>query len=1056
MTTASTSSVVVDVDLWLFVALLLSCLVINIRHQVRIPTSALMMLAGIFLRTVGQYLGMLESAVQVMDEIEAETIMLIFIPALIFECAFSTEWYTFKRELGQIVLLATTAVVIASILTAVVVRYILSFHDEFTWYEALMLGAILSATDHVAVVAQLKEVNADYRLETLIQGETLANEGSVIVVFTAMMTGAVESEVSSSAIAQLFFRLSLGGIALGLAFGLGVSIWLKRLINHPVLETLLTFITTYLLFYTADATSLHFSGALGTVTFGLYMSAYGKTLISPLAERTVHEFWSLLGTSIESLILILGGMLMGHFFIDFERLRASDIGALFGIFVLLHVVRAITVFIHWPLLRLMGYGCTFKEMLVLIMGALKGTISIALSLIVFHNTDFSARVRDLVLFWSVGVSALSAIFDSLLLRYVVRWLGLESMTDVQENMLISVTTSIIDTTNKKIAAMKEKSEYSMTNWEEVLKAAGPQALFFDMMKATKNGRKLMKTHSGEADTEKTFRLFNESINITDEDIVLETRRRYYTTLKGLYWHQFEHGLCFGGSALILIEAANRGLDSEGTAINDWNFISRSIYPRRIMKLLHSISRLPLLGRLFKSFEYGYIMQAYDVCRNFIRAHEEAEELLDDMEIDIKKEIFEEVMKEPHAQIDLAKQFLADNIMDIYPEVYIFVQTKQACSSLLYSEQSSIEDAYSQGVITELEYTELISSVKRKITALQSNTGPKVPTLAEMLRSCYLLKTLAEEQFASVLASTRDEMITKGTVLFADQAEVKGIYIVLKGRVRETAGKDVVIDHYPGDAVGAQYLFPHFHKTHTVAETLISSNIAFISVSIIRELMRETEFERKIWMQGTKKVIVMKREEFGQVGLLDDSNLNTILTNSTIEKFQKGQEVHLDYGLLILNGGLSNGARAFCYVEGRSGIKARALDKTVLLRFTEELGKYVQTGTDLRRSLSKFSVQGKSSRLKLKGKMTLAQSTGMTLVQRLLPGLFKGVDKSETKEERKETPTSAEEQKKPAPNGFLSKILSAKKAGIVPSARSSLAEDDVGKLLPSLKHPKHQP
>ena len=75
--------------------------------------------------------------------------------------------------------------------------------------------------------------------------------------------------------------------------------------NEALLKTLLTVITTYLLFFTADTTQMHFSGALGTVTFGLYMSAYGKTLLSPLIERTFHDFWTLLATCFESLILVL-------------------------------------------------------------------------------------------------------------------------------------------------------------------------------------------------------------------------------------------------------------------------------------------------------------------------------------------------------------------------------------------------------------------------------------------------------------------------------------------------------------------------------------------------------------------------------------------------------------------------------------------------------------------------------------------------------------------------------------------------------------------------------
>ena len=87
-------------DLWVFLALLLSCLVVNIRPTVHIPT--LLMLAGLLLRTLGRYVGAVKSAVEVMDSIEVETMLLVFLPALIFECAFSTDWYSFKREIGQI------------------------------------------------------------------------------------------------------------------------------------------------------------------------------------------------------------------------------------------------------------------------------------------------------------------------------------------------------------------------------------------------------------------------------------------------------------------------------------------------------------------------------------------------------------------------------------------------------------------------------------------------------------------------------------------------------------------------------------------------------------------------------------------------------------------------------------------------------------------------------------------------------------------------------------------------------------------------------------------
>jgi len=958
-------SIVVYIDLWVFLSLALACAAIHLRSSVRLPISGLLLLAGILLRTAGYYIGMIGDTVKILDNIEAETIMLLFLPALISECAFQTDWYTFKHEFAQIILLATSAVVVSTIMTAVVVRYILGFDEEFGWYSALMLGAILSATDHVAVVAQLKEVNADDRLETLMQGETLVNDGTVIVIFTAMLNGAIGTAASPAEITEDFFRLSLGGMALGLGFGLMLSLWLRRLVNHAVLETLLTVVTTYLLFFTADATSIHFSGALATVTFGLYMSAYGKTLISPLVEKTVHEFWKLLGTCFEALTMILGGMLMGHFFMNFEHLEYSDIGALFGLFALLHVVRAITVLLHWPLLRVLGYGCTYKEMLVLICGALKGTISIALALMVFHQSGFEARVQDLVLFWSVGVSALSAFFDSLLLHIVVHALGLESLSDVQENMLVSVTTSILATADKHMQKLQADSEYSLANWEEVLQYAGPQSLLHDMLHVTKAGRKLSKQLDDFPTTASVLEEFGKGVSFADYDIVLETRRRFYTTLKGIYWHFFEHGECFGGSALVLIEAANLGLDSENEVMADWEGLERKIFPRRLISFLQWGSRLPLIGRLFRRLEYSYITEAYDIARNFIRGHSEAEEMLDDMEIDIKKEVFEEVMKEPQIQIGLAKQFLSDYIIDVYPEVYIFVQTKQVSTILLVSEQEAIEKAYECGVITEIEYLTLIKSVSHKLVELDRDTTPKPPSVEELLRSCYLFKDLSSERMHQLASNLKEELLPKGDT-FSDE-DFKGIYVVLKGRLGEE-GKGFTLEYNSGDAVGVQFLLPGVKPPSSQVSITTLSKVVFVPKFDIDALLNtDPEFERKLWLMGAKKLVVMCAELFGELGQLDTDKQNIIFTNSSIVKYPAGAVVPLHTGTMFLKGGLTNGTHAPSYSPGQDKAQGQAAEDCVVLHFNEEFGKFVRSSeANLKTAVSKFQFQGKGQSVKMGG------------------------------------------------------------------------------------------
>lgn len=949
----TTNSIVKDVDLWVFLALFLSCLILHLRQTLRVPSSALLMLAGLLLRGVGQYIGAVELAVETMDEVQESTILLIFLPPLIAECAFSTDWYTIKREWGQILLLATSAVIVASALTAFVLLYVLGFRDVFDWYTAFMLGAILSATDHVSVVAQLKEVDADYRLETLIQGETLANEGSVIVLFTAMMNGAVRSSFTAGDIVGQFFRLSVGGIALGIAFSVLLSMWLKRLVNNTTLEVLLTVITTYMLFFTAEATDLKFSGAIGTVTFGLYMSAYGKTLISPSVETAFHEFWEVLATIFQSLIFVLGGMLAAHFISDFQSLEYSDIGYLVALFLLLHVVRAVTILIHWPLLRKMGYGCSFKEMIVLIVGALKGTISIALALMVYHNEHFSQRVRDLILFWSVGISALSVTLDSLLMSATVHYLGLESMTNVEENMLVSVSSSILESTRKKMDQMKEDASYAMVNWEDVEKMAGPEALFNDMLKATKTGLKLLQ-QGALGSIPETLSKFSQLINITDEDIILETRRRYYTTLKGLYWSIFEEHCCFGDSAVLLIQSANRCLDNIREEMRDWEIVTSIIYPQRLMRFLHIASRLPLLGSYFRRLEYSYITQAYDVCRTFINAHKDAEKLLDDLEIDIKKDIFERVMKEPHGQMELAQLFLSEYITDIYPEVYIYVQTKQASSTLLYSEKTIVDEAYyTQGVITELEFQALSQSIDQKITRLHLHTSPTHPTLSDMLHACVLFKQLTAGELAQLVAATREEVVKQDSVVFESKEGVKAVIVVLKGRVREK-GIGFEREHYPGDVVGLQYALPNSIRTNTSAVAVIQTNLAYIPISAIQDLRTSDIFEKTLWIEGLKRAVQVSKQAFGPLGLLEPVTLATVLSNCTLIAPAAGTQVNLACSSILVEGKLSNGFKAFAFIEGREGANAEAVINCTLMQFSAKFSAHVRTfSLDLVQAVNSF-------------------------------------------------------------------------------------------------------
>lgn len=204
-------------------------------------------------------------------------------------------------------------------LSALMMRYILGYTDpEFPWSAALLYGSIISATDPVAVVCLLKELGASKRLATMIEGESLFNDGTAMVVFLVLVEFVEGKSLTGWEVLGKFIRLSFGGVLLGVIVGVFVESTLKRIHNNFVLEVNTTIFSCYLMFFLAEGTSLHVSGILALVALGLFMTKQGKTRISAESEHAVHHVWGYIGFMAETLIFILSGIIMG------ERATAED------------------------------------------------------------------------------------------------------------------------------------------------------------------------------------------------------------------------------------------------------------------------------------------------------------------------------------------------------------------------------------------------------------------------------------------------------------------------------------------------------------------------------------------------------------------------------------------------------------------------------------------------------------------------------------------------------------------------------------------------------------
>lgn len=261
----------------------------------------------------------------------------------------------------QVLLMAGPMLLVSTGLSALMMRYILQYDGDFTFTAALLFGSIISATDPVAVVVLLKELGASRRLATLIEGESLLNDGTAMVVFLVIIDIVKGQEPSVSDIFIKFCRLSLGGPLLGIVGGMIVSFMLKRIHNNFILEVNTTIFSSYLIFFLAESTPVHVSGILALVALGLYMTRSGKTRISAESEHSVHHVWGYIGFVAETVIFILTGLIMGQRAVSDSTIGGWDVFKLVvGTYPILHVIRFSIILMFWPCLAKLGYGLNFK------------------------------------------------------------------------------------------------------------------------------------------------------------------------------------------------------------------------------------------------------------------------------------------------------------------------------------------------------------------------------------------------------------------------------------------------------------------------------------------------------------------------------------------------------------------------------------------------------------------------------------------------------------------------------------------------------------------------
>ncbi len=346
-------------------------------------------------------------------QISPNLILALLVPPLIFEAAFHLRFNQLRYNLPTILTLATVGV----LLTTFLVGGIVHWGTDLALPVALVFGALVSATDPVSVVVLFRSVGAPKRLQVLLEGESLFNDGTAIVIFELLVVIALTGFESFNLVESTldFLRVSGGGLAVGFVLGAAISQMINR-IDDYLIETTLTSVLAYGAFLIAEL--LDVSGVLAVVAAGLTAGNIGGRGMSPTTRIVVFNFWEYAAFLANTFIFLLIGLR-----IELPALFENWQLILWAIVAIL-IARAVNVYG----LSLVGPQIPYKWKHVMYWGGLRGAISLALALSLPASLASSSQVQVM----AFGVVLFTLLVQGFSMDSLVRRLGLVERSEMQE------------------------------------------------------------------------------------------------------------------------------------------------------------------------------------------------------------------------------------------------------------------------------------------------------------------------------------------------------------------------------------------------------------------------------------------------------------------------------------------------------------------------------------------------------------------------------------------------------------------------------------------------
>jgi len=388
----------------ILVLVLAAALLVRVADYGKIPAPIVLVIGGLAIA----FIPGLPSV-----ELEPDTIFLVFLPPLVYAAGWRTSPLELRTVMRPLALLSVGLVFLTAAVVALVAHATV---PGLSWAEAAVLGAVIAPTDTVAATSIFRRLGAPERVRLLVEGESMINDGTALVIYRIAVGVAVGGAFSFGGAALEFVGVAAGGILVGIAIGLLSDRVLARLSDSD-LTIMLSVLTAYGAYIGAE--ELHVSGILAAVVAGVYAGYRSPHTLDADVRLNAIAFWSVLVFGLEITLFVLLGLQLPEIV---DTLEASPTGV---DELLLPVAAIAAASLAARLLFVFAMredaGETAGQRFAVGWSGMRGAVSLAAALAV----PLSVEGRPQIIFLTFALILVTIVGQGLSLPFIVRALGLE-------------------------------------------------------------------------------------------------------------------------------------------------------------------------------------------------------------------------------------------------------------------------------------------------------------------------------------------------------------------------------------------------------------------------------------------------------------------------------------------------------------------------------------------------------------------------------------------------------------------------------------------------------